>query len=120
MENQRDTITIETPADKHSVILNAYITGREKRNLNNIFQAWQVGLGDKGMISDKKDTKGMIENAENEAIKTVVVSVDGISENVLDKVLDMKSDDYVFVIKKINEITSGSGFLAEAQTEIAK
>ena len=116
MEN-RDTITIETPVDKHSIILNAYITGREKRNLYNFIKTWQVELKNEGVSSNKMNLKEMQDRGEEEAIKMIVVSMDASAEDILNRLLDMKSADYTFVVKKVNEILDSTGFLDKAQTE---
>ena len=111
---ERETITIETPVDKHKVVLKAWITGGEKRALRRPFLA-SMKISVTG--EDKKEPKvedinpaDMQEKAENEAIKTIIVSINGKAEDVLVAVLDMREKDYDFVIAEMNKITKEVSF----------
>lgn len=44
--------------------------------------------------------------ANRESIRRLVISVDGETEDVVKKILEMKKPEYVAVIDKINELTS--------------
>jgi len=107
----RETIKIITPVDKHEVVLNAWITGKEVREIQSPFMdIMNVSVKDRKPDVEINNTSAAFEKSENKTIELVVVSVDGVSEGVLAKVLSMKGKDYEFVYKKVNEITSGENF----------
>lgn len=108
---ERETKTIETPIGKNKIVVKSWISGREKRALSRVFLE-NVAVG--GGTSNTKETLNsadLIERAENLALETLIVSIDDSNEKVVDKILDMKSADYDFIIKEINKITKGSDFL---------
>ena len=101
----RETKTIETPISKQSVVLYTFLLGREKRALTNVF------LGKSLNISlDSQNVTGIdsavIEQAQELGWKTVVVSIDGSKENIVETILNMRSEDYDFVVAAVNELTS--------------
>jgi hypothetical protein len=49
----------------------------------------------------------VLAEAQDSAIRLVVVSVDGQTDNVVDRVLDLPSQDYKEIIAAINEVTEG-------------
>ena len=119
---ERETITIETPIDKHIVVLKSYITGREQRTLTNIFVA---GMKDMKVSAVNQDINvpevntNLLDQAENEAWRLVIVSIDGHKDgdvvedkpySIVDAVLDMKLKDYEMVAGKIKEITQDKQF----------
>lgn len=106
----QDTITIKTPVDQQEVIIKGFITGREKRELRNVFlkNVTLQGSPSGQTFSDLKAS--IVVEAENKAIEIVVISVAGKTEDKLDSVLNMKAEDYDFVMAKINEVTSDAEF----------
>jgi len=119
MEN-RETITVETPVGKTKVVLKAYLTGREKRDLMKPFLRGGLVLDQKGGAELKNGMNSdVIEESENMAFRTVIVSVDGKKDgeifdsktySVVDAVLDMHGADYSFLVTKINELTKDAEF----------
>jgi len=108
----RETKKIITPIDKHVVTIKAWITGREKRALIKPFtSAIQVSVGKEEKAEFKSREAGsVIEKAANLVIETIVVSVDGKTEGVLDLILDMKSKDTDFVVKELDKISAELDF----------
>lgn len=103
----RETKTIETPVAGHEVVLKAWITGRERRNLRKPFtEKMKVRSGgtDKARV-DIENTGDIIEKVENSLIETIVVSVDGEREGVLDTVLDMRDTDFDSIMKEVDRIS---------------
>ncbi len=111
----RETKTIETPAGKHKVEIKTYLIGREKRALTNIYLSKDMSVN----TEDKQITgfanRNIIEEAENLALQTMIVSIDGkhdgddvegIKFSLIDCVLDMRSEDYDFIVNAINDVTS--------------
>ena len=105
----RETKVVITPLGNNNVVIKTYLTGREKRALTNIYLK-----GDMSFNLEGKDIKGfkgeIIEEAENLAWKTVIVSIDGKSENIVEIILDMRVEDYQFVINEVNNIVSDKNF----------
>lgn len=103
--NERETKEIITPIDNHKVVLKSWLTGGEKRSITNtMFENTSFSSQD---LKDFNLKGEMLSKIQDESIKMVVVSVDSNSENVLEKILDMKSEDYDYVLNRCTEITSG-------------
>lgn len=100
----RPTKTFKT--DKgHEIELYTYATGREFQAIQNaLIGSMDLGIEGQEPKVESIDFEKQTE-ANNEAIKTLVVSVDGEEEDVLDKVLDLPSDDYQEVLDKVNDLT---------------
>jgi hypothetical protein len=113
----RETKTIKTPTG-HEVVLNAYVTGRERRALTNVYLSGGLDFN-----FDSKNVKGLdatlIDKAQNLAWNTVVVSFNGKKDgdvfegkafSIVDAILDLPDVDTQFIIKAVNEITSDKDF----------
>jgi len=115
MENERETIEVETPIEKHKVVLKKWLTVRERRAiLRPYLEGMQFNL--KGESGENLEVAGinpadLTEKVENIMIETIIVSVDGDSENVLEKVLNMRTGDWEFLKKKLNEVIGEKDFL---------
>lgn len=91
------------------IVANAYITGREMRNIRDCY----IGGAEVNVNGFKKGSvplsgiKGdVISKAEDISIEALIVSVDGKTENVIEEVSNLPSDDYDEVVEYINTITS--------------
>jgi hypothetical protein len=110
MENS-NTITFETKGG-YKIVLNSFITGRQKRYINDSFLediTLEGSTGD-GATAPKFSMAGTKANvATDRAIESVVVSVDGPgvdkTKKIGDQVLDLPANDSDEVIAKINEVT---------------
>lgn len=109
MEINHENTTIETPIDKHKVVLKLWITGGEARELRNVFLS-KIGFGEE---KEKYNSAEVANEAENKAIEMIVISIDGEIEGILDKILNMRSKDFNFVMKEINKISRDARFLGE-------
>lgn len=122
---ERETITITTPLDKRVIVIKSYITGREQRALTNVFlqnmSDFNVDQSGKD-VNVKKVNPSLVEEADNLAWKTVVVSIDGRKDgeevngkmfSIVNEILDMKLQDYNFVADKVKEVTADKHFLDE-------
>ena len=100
-----ETKTIETPIGKQKVELKCWLTGRDRRAIDSVFYE-DVKIG---MVDNKPDVDGfkgsLINKAQDRLLEVIVVSVDGVTEGCLDKVLEMREDDFNFVLKEVEEIT---------------
>lgn len=98
----RETISVTTPGGS-VIVLNSYVTGREKRAITNVF--FQKELSDGAQYNQ----------AEDLALKTVIVSIDGKKEgdqidgkpySIVDAVLSMKASESKFVLQEVNKVSS--------------
>lgn len=103
----RETKTIVTPQGNHQVVVKSYITGREKRALQN-------ALLSGGTLQFNVETKkiegitGEIADKEKDTLMAMLIeSIDGKTEGILDMVLDMRGADYEFIVNEINKINNG-------------
>ena len=105
---ERETVTITTPVGNHEVVLKAYLTGKEDREIRRVFSdnmTLKVKPGSKNLgESDMKASLTM--EAQEKALSILIVSVNGKTDSTVDAVLDMHKDDTDFVIEKVDEITS--------------
>ena len=84
-----------------------WLTGREKRKVREVFLKDIELKTDETGKSVASGVKGsLVDAAENIAIETVVVELDGKTDDILNRVLDMRSDDYDALMASINEVTS--------------
>ena len=104
MNTTRETKTVTTPGGA-VIELKTYITGREQRQLTGIFMKDGLNID----IETQKITgikSGVADLHQDEAFKIVVVSVNGSKENIIDTILDMRAEEYEFIVKEINKVTS--------------
>ena len=100
-----ETKIIETPIGKRKIELKCWLTGRDRRAIESVFYE-EIDISVSGEKPDVKGIKGgIINRAQDKLIETVVVSIDGSGDNILNTVLDMHDDDFSFLIKEIDEIT---------------
>lgn len=109
---ERETKEITTPIGNNKVVLKAWLTGRERREIRSVlldnvnFSAGSKGADQEGDLQPDYEIKGSIlEEAQNKAMETVVISIDGVAENIVDTLLDMRDTDFEFVSEEINKIT---------------
>lgn len=95
-----------TPKGDHKIVLKEYITGRDMRALKEIFL--RVGKLDPA-AETVTDIKIEVANeAENKMLELVVISVDGEKEGILEKILDMPSEDMTHILEEVQKIAGFS------------
>jgi hypothetical protein len=102
---ERETKKITTPSGT-IVEFYTYLTGKEARQLQSVFlkhSKFQTGEGDKTKVVDFDPMA--VPEAEELALRLVVVSVDSTPDNAADRVENLRQADYRVVIKAINEVT---------------
>jgi hypothetical protein len=109
MQNEeRETISITTPISNKVVVLKAFLTGREKRDIANSAIPTSVDYdgteGVKGM-----NLVQIMNNGEDMALRTVIISIDGTQygEDTVNTVLNMHSVDSAFIIKEVKSVADG-------------
>lgn len=110
---ERETTSFKTPVSQQEVVIKSWLTGREKRKIQEVYLN---EMSFKGGEDASYDLRGeLVNKAQDVAIQTVVVSVDGKAENILDILLDMRGQDFDFVVEQINKITASSSLTEEAK-----
>lgn len=109
--NEREYKEIITPVGKKKVKIKAWITGRESRAIkSSILEGVNFSgkQGDEQISSDYVFNAKTLEGMKDKAIEMVVVEIDGNKENILNTVLDMRREDYDFVLTQVDEVTETS------------
>lgn len=100
---EREKKTIKTPISGQEIVLKSWLTGREKREISNVFLSKAKFSGGKSNF----DVEGSaLSELQDKQILIVVENINGSKENILEQVLDLKSEDYDFVIEKIEEVVN--------------
>ncbi len=98
-----DTTKITTPIGGQEVEVRTWISGRQAEYIDELMyeamavKADMTGKADIGNI----DMKKMISETNHRKIETFVLSVDGVKDDLLNKVLDMHEDDTNFILDAI-------------------
>ncbi len=99
----RETTKVKTPSD-FEVEFHAYLTGKEARELQKIIlsHARSEGSGDETKIVGFDPSVRSI--AEEYALRTLVVAVNGERAGAFEAVESMKLEDYNAVVNAINAV----------------
>lgn len=106
---QRETRKITTPAG-HEIEVVAYLTGRDKRAITNVYIGENISV-DPVTQAVKGINSAMIDKGQEVAWKTIIISIDGKKEpeiSIVDTILDMRSEEYDFIVKNVNEIVGSN------------
>lgn len=102
MENLRETREISVGG--HVIVLNTYITGRESRAIEQSMYD-KLHLSQRNGEQEISGIKGsVIIEREDAQIKAVVVSIDGNSENIVERLLDFASEHYDEVLTEVRAV----------------
>lgn len=107
---ERETKQITTPSG-HVCTLYSYITAREQREIDNIsLSAIDVVQDATGAIKQQKIDPTTIRQTEDALLKALVVELDGSTEDIIDRLLDLRSIDYAEILKVADAIATGKDF----------
>jgi hypothetical protein len=115
--NERQTTTFITPGG-NTVVLNAYLTGDEGRDLKHILiRALNLNMSD---AENRKVDMGIIPGTvladqEKKLIELVVVSINGDTDNPVAKLLALPSTEYEAVLKEAEKIKNPTSQESTAQ-----
>lgn len=106
---EREKKEIITPIGKVKVVLKAWLTGRERREIRSVLlEEIKFGQSSDGETTPEYNIQGsVLEKAQDKAFETVIISIGENAEKVVDSVLDMRDEDFDFVVKEIDKITGG-------------
>lgn len=115
MQNERETKKIITPVGQQEIVVRTYITGREKRALANVYLQGKVDFSiEENKLKDFDFT--LADKVQDLAWQTVIVSIDGRTDDIVNRILDMRGQDYDFVVSEVNKITADKDFDEEKKT----
>lgn len=108
------THEIETPIDKHKVVLKDFISGYDDEAIEAIYTRGrhtikpEIGEDGKPKAPDMQIDGSAIQDAEREGVKRVVLSVDGKepteTETILDLVYRLRKEDTAFIKAEVNKV----------------
>jgi len=104
---ERATKTVEISGGV-KVEMYTYITGRESREIQQIFlEGTKIHFDGIGGTAPSDIDASLAMKAQDKALELLVVSLDGEKEKVLDKILDLPKEDYEKVVGAVSEIQNG-------------
>lgn len=104
----RETVEFTTKSKANKVILNTYLTRRERRQVKNAL------LGGKEMsVNSKNDVNVSIsmeatDAAEDATFNLMIVELNGSKENILERMLELPDDEAGDIKNKIDDLTKGA------------
>ncbi len=105
--NERESIEIVTPIVKKKVLLKAWLTGREQRNIRSaLLNGIKFSANpDEKVTPDYNFDGNTLNKMQDVSVENVVISVEGVTDNILDNILEMNSKDSDFIMQEIDKIT---------------
>ena len=103
---EREYKEVTTPIGKNKVKIKAWLTGFEKREIQSAFlneTDINVDGGNTGISKMKGD---VLSKAQDATINVCIHSIDDKTDNILEKVGNLHSDDFDFIVKTLNELHS--------------
>lgn len=109
---ERETKEISTPSGA-KVVVKTYLTGREANAVKEVmYKLMKLDISS-GEAAAKEITGEFMLNQEYKLLETLIVSIGGSKEGIMENLLDMRNEDYQAVITEVNKIYQGN--LAQAK-----
>ncbi len=105
--NERESIEILTPIGKKKVLLKAWLTGREQRNIRSaLLNGIKFSANPDDKVTPDYNFDGdTLNKMQDIGVENVVISIEGVTTDILENILDMNSEDSDFIMKEIDKIT---------------
>ena len=104
----RETKIIIAPVSKKEIVVKSFITGREKRELNALYLREAENFTEEQKVNGVR--AAILQAVQDLQFKTLIVSVDGKSEDIVNSILDLQSKDFLFVVDVMNKIINDESF----------
>lgn len=122
------THEIETPIGKHKVVLKDFISGYDDEAIEAVYTSGRhkVDTGNDGKNAQEFEIEGsVIQAADREAVKRVVISVDGDNgegkpEGILGLVYNMRKEDTRFVKNAVDKVVNPQEDTPEKKANASK
>ena len=103
---ERETKKVKLPKSQSEVEIKTYLTGREAREISGVYlKEAEVGINlETGKPEMKSINAELANEAQNKAIEILVVSLAGKNEKLLDSILDLRQEDFDFLIGELDSI----------------
>ncbi len=98
MENSKD---FETRGG-HKVVLKEFVTARDMRTLKDMYMAVAKFDQKGGEVFDVDVDKA--NEIENKTLELVVISLDGATEGIMEKLLDLPASDYTEIFDQVQSV----------------
>ncbi len=103
---ERETTSFS--AGGHTIVAKTYLTAREANQLRQTLYA-QIKMSMSDVEAGKTEVKdipaGVLLEQELKALELVIVSIDGGADNIAERLLDLRSDEYSEIVAEVNKIT---------------
>lgn len=109
--SDRATKEITTPGG-HKAVLKTYVTGAEKREIDNVFinaSKVHVEANNPSATVGENNMADLVNKAEDVAIEKIVVSIDGDEKEIVKRLLDLPSADSDSIIREVEKVQKGLG-----------
>lgn len=100
-----ENIKIILPISNNEVELKPYITARDKRAIRDVLLG-AANISPTGMGVTSVNP-AVINLAEDKMFELIIVSIAGVVDDKLEKVMNLQGQDYDFLLKKVTEISEG-------------
>lgn len=104
--NDRETRIITTE-NGHEVEIKTFLTGRELRDIDQVFLDGMKFESDKDQLG-KIDIKGysgsLLTKKGEKAIEVAIISLDGSPDDIVNRILDLRGKDYNEITKAIDKM----------------
>lgn len=98
--SERETRELTTP-NGHKVVIKTYLTARELRAVEAVYATGASISPDRPVTVEGS----VMYKAQDELLKQALVSVNGVSENCSEKLLDLRKSDFDFVLGEVDKIS---------------
>lgn len=100
---ERNTIEFTLPITKKIVKIKEWITGREYEEMQKpLYENYKMRTEDGKQMTEMNGD--LLDKVNKLALSTYLVSIDGVTENLIDTALDLPYQDYKEIKDQIDEI----------------
>ena len=103
---ERETKDVTLPTSKSKVVVKQWLTAREEQEIESVmYKAMKMELkGDKRVNVAPIDGSSILDR-ERKCMETVVLSLEGKTENISDRLLDLRKGDYNFLKEEVMKVS---------------
>lgn len=101
--SDRETKTIQTPIGKDNVTIKTYLTAKEEMEIQKIlFDSAEISGG---VVTNMSGSKSEVMfGMEKKLMEIAVVKINDDNKDIVNRLLDMRANDYNFVKEEIDKI----------------
>jgi hypothetical protein len=103
--SERQTQKLTAPSGKEFEV-KTYMTARERNELRNVLLQSFTANPNTGETKVGEINGELLEKSERKSIELALISYDGATENILDRILDGSPEDYDFIVAEANKLAN--------------